>query len=75
MAKKDIKKVRITIPREADDESNQISVSVNGKVYLIQRGVAVLVPIEVAEVIKNSEIAKNIAVKYIEAQTEKKAKG
>lgn len=75
MAKKDVKKVRITVPQDANDESNQISVSVNGKVYLIRRGVAVSVPVEVAEVIKNSEIAKSVAVQYIEKQTDKKAKG
>lgn len=71
MAKKEVKKVRITVPRVANEESNQISVSVNGKVYLIQRGVAVSVPVEVAEVIKNSELAQNVAMKYIEKKADK----
>lgn len=71
MDKKEVKKVRITVPRVANEESNQISVSVNGKVYLIQRGVAVSVPVEVAEVIKNSELAQNVAMKYIEKKADK----
>lgn len=71
MAKKDVKKVRILVPRLANEESNQISVSVNGKVYLIQRGVNVSVPIEVAEVIKNSELAQNVAIQYIDSKAGK----
>lgn len=48
------KKVRITLPLSRS-EKEDVYVAVNGKSYLIKRGIEVEVPDYVAEVIKHSE--------------------
>ena len=40
--------------------------SVNGKNYIIKRGVTVEIPEEVAEVIRNAEKAEEYAMNYVE---------
>lgn len=59
-------KVTVKLPRAVAGEGNYITASVNGKVYKIQRGVPVEVPAAIAEVIVNSEAARDMAVEYIE---------
>ncbi len=56
-------KVRIPMNRMGGDNSD-VFVSVNGKNYLIQRGVDVEVPENVAEVLHNSEVAQDAAYIY-----------
>lgn len=65
-AKQEGKKVTIRIPRGAEGEDNYITASLNGKVYKIKRGVDVEVPEGIAEIIRNSEAAKDEARDYIE---------
>ena len=48
------KKVRITLPLSRS-EKEDVYVAVNGKSYLIKRGIEVEVPDYVAEVLKHSE--------------------
>lgn len=50
--------------------NQQIFVSLNGRDYLIQRGVSVEVPIGVYEVVMNSIKAKDEAFDYIEGHAE-----
>lgn len=63
-------KVKIKLPRAQKGEANFITVSLNGKVYQIQKGVTVEVPRGVAEIIVNSEDAKEAAINYIETMKE-----
>lgn len=72
MAAKKVKERTVTIklPRAAKGESNEISASVNGKVYLIKRGIPVEVPESLAEIIVNSEKAQEEAIAYIESKVE-----
>lgn len=65
-AKTTEKKVRIKIPRGANGDNEDITASLNGKVYQIKRGVEVEVPEGIAEILKNAEIAEEEAFKYIE---------
>jgi hypothetical protein len=67
-AKKEVAtKAVITLPRKERGDDDFITASVNGKVYRIKRGVAVEVPIEVAEVVANAEINEQKADQYIDA--------
>ena len=50
------KKVTIRLPRSKEDQGD-VFVSVNERTYLIKRGVPVVVPESVAEVISTSERA------------------
>lgn len=67
------KMVTIKVPRAPKGESNEISASVNGKTYLIKRGIPVQVPETLAEVIMNSERAQAEAIEYIESKVEKES--
>jgi len=51
--KRKVKKYRIMI-NEQDGELNYLPVGVNGKVYQIMRGVEVVVPEEVVDVLRNA---------------------
>lgn len=65
--KEDIKTTKtIIIDRDRSGEDS-VFVGVNGKNYLIKKGVPVEVPIAVAEVIMNSRIAVNEAYDYIDS--------
>ena len=57
-------KVTIRLPRAAYGEEDTVFVGVNGRGYRIQRGVDVEVPRSVAEVLRNSEDAKDAALRY-----------
>lgn len=64
--KEDIKTTKtIIIDRDRSGEDS-VFVGVNGKNYLIKKGIPVEVPIAVAEVIMNSRIAVNEAYDYID---------
>jgi len=56
--------VMIRLPRASYGEEETVFVGVNGKGYRIQRGVDVEVPRSVAEVLRNSEEAKDAALRY-----------
>lgn len=60
--------VTVFVPKQTRSD-NQLFVGVNGKRYLIQKGVKVDVPRPVAEVLANSEAMDKIANDYIEANT------
>lgn len=66
------KKILVTLPLNPGQNANQDEYfSVNGKPYLIRRGVEVEIPEEVAEVIRNAEKANLYAMKYVNELTEK----
>lgn len=57
------------IPRDPDPKAQQQEFySVNGKNYILKKGVPLRVPIEVAEVIDNSQAAENAAYLYSQSQ-------
>lgn len=56
MAKEPVKEtVVIRLFKDADKYAEDVFVGINGKSYLLQRGVEIEVPMAVAEVLKNSE--------------------
>ena len=62
-------KEKIRVPRLRGAEADQsLYVSVNGKTYLIRRGMDIEVPESVAEVIRNSELAEDVAFLYAESK-------
>jgi hypothetical protein len=61
-----VKKVKIRLPLTRT-EKNDVYVSVNGKSYLIKRGVDVEVPESVAKVLRHKEEMLDLAMAY-EAQ-------
>lgn len=65
------KKVTIRLPLTRK-EKNDVLVGVNGKNYLIKRGVDVEVPESVAEVLKHKEEMLDLAMEY-EAQAQANA--
>jgi hypothetical protein len=60
------KLVKIRIPRERDRQDD-VFVCVNGRTWLIKRGVEVEVPECVAEVIRNAEDVADQAFAYMES--------
>lgn len=66
MAEKKEKMVTIKLPRPAKGESESQFVGLNGKRYLIKKGVEVEVPEAVAEILLNSEKAEEDAFIYSE---------
>ena len=61
------KKVTVRLPRHPGQNARQEEfISVNGKNYLIQRGETVEIPEEVAEVIRNAELAEEYAMRYVD---------
>lgn len=61
------KKVTVRLPRNPGQNARQEEFfSVNGKNYLIQRGETVEIPEEVAEVIRNAELAEEYAMRYVD---------
>lgn len=78
MAKTD--KVEITLQRAAKHQEDNLFVGINGKNYIIPRGVKVTVPKAVADEIARSEGAENVffartAAKAAEAIESAKAAG
>lgn len=66
------KKILVKLPLNRGQNANQDEFfSVNGKNYIIKRGVEVEIPEEVAEVIRNSEKAEEYALHYVNNLTEK----
>lgn len=62
------KYVKIRLPLEkGQNAEQQVFVSVNFKNYIIKRGEDVIIPVEVAEALKNSEKADEAAIRYIES--------
>jgi hypothetical protein len=61
------RKVTVRLPRNPGQNARQEEFfSVNGKNYLIKRGETVEIPEEVAEVIRNAEMAEEYAMQYVE---------
>lgn len=60
------KTVRVTLPRIEGQKNQDEFFSVNFKNYIIQRGKPVDIPIELAEVIRNGDKAKDAAYEYAE---------
>ena len=73
------KRVEVRLPRNLGQNANQDEFfSVNGKNYIIKRGETVVIPEEVAEVIRNSEKAEEYALRYVDGlkqAEEEKRKG
>ena len=66
------KRVTVTLPRLHGQNANQEEFfSVNGKNYIIKRGIEMEIPEEVAEVIRNAEKAEEYAMNYIDELTAK----
>ncbi len=61
------KRVTVKLPRlQGQNAIQEEFFSVNGKNYRIKRGVEVEIPEEVAEVIRNNEMAEEYAMNYVE---------
>lgn len=58
--------VTIKLPKLNDGSANYQIASVNGRVFKIQRGVSVEVPMPIAKVLQNSEDAREEADAFIE---------
>lgn len=58
----------VYIPKQYAKDDSQF-VGVNGRHYLIQKGKTVMVPREVAEVIRNSQLNDEQAQAYIDSMT------
>ena len=76
-ATKKEKRVTVKLPKLPGQNANQEEFfSVNGKNYILKRGVELEIPEEVAEVIRNGEKAEEYAMNYAEnlvkAENEKK---
>ena len=66
------KRVTVRLPRlQGQNAIQEEFYSVNGKNYLIKRGETVEIPEEVAEVIRNAEMAEEYAMNYAEASVKK----
>ncbi len=61
----EIKLVTVKIPRDHVNNRDTRTVIINGKVFLIKRGVDVQVPQYVADALKNSDIQGDIAYQYV----------
>ena len=66
-----VKKVKIKLPLTRS-ESEDVYVGLNGKTYLIKRGVEVEVPKGVAEILQHKEEMLSLAMEF-EAQAAEKA--
>ena len=72
--KKEARRVTVRLPRLKGHNARQEEFySVNGKNYIIRRGINVEVPEEVAEVIRNNEQAEEYAMNYIDDLLEAEA--
>ena len=59
------KRVQVRLPRNKGQNANQDEFfSVNFKNYIIKRGETVEIPEELAEVIRNGEMAEDYALQY-----------
>lgn len=59
--------VKFKIPKgRSDIEKQDLFVGINGKSYLIKRGVEMELPESVVEVLKNAEAQNDFAVEYME---------
>ena len=68
------KRVLVRLPRNKGQNANQDEFfSVNGKNYIIKRGEEVEIPEEVAEVIRNAELAEEYAMRYVDGLTDREA--
>lgn len=71
---KNAKRVLVRLPRNKGQNAIQDEFfSVNGKNYIIKRGEDVEIPEEVAEVIRNAEMAEDYAMRYIDGLAEQEA--
>ena len=68
MAEKKTVKIRLPLTR---NEKEDVFVGLNGKTYLIKRGVDVEVPIGVAEILERKEQMLEIAMEYESAAAAK----
>jgi hypothetical protein len=72
--KKEGKRVKVKLPKLPGQNANQEEFfSVNGKNYIIKRGIEVEIPEEVAEVIRNAEKAEEYAMEYVEGLEKNKS--
>ena len=69
------KRVEVRLPMNKGQNANQDEFfSVNFKNYIIKRGETVEIPEELAEVIKNAELAEEYALRYAEEKKLNEAK-
>lgn len=62
-----VKSVKIKLYKDNDRYSRDVQVIVNGKVYIIKRGVEVEVPAFVAEAIENAQAQSQRAMELIDS--------
>ena len=62
-----VKSVKIKLYKDNDRHSRDVQVIVNGKVYIIKRGVEVEVPEFVAEAIENAQAQSQRAMELIDS--------
>jgi len=69
------KRVEVRLPMNKGQNANQDEFfSVNFKNYIIRRGETVEIPEELAEVIRNAELAEEYALKYADEKKLNEAK-
>lgn len=62
------KRVQVRLPKKGGHNARQEEFfSVNGRNYIIQRNKTVEIPEEVAEVIRNAELAEDYAMDYVDS--------
>ena len=64
-------RIKVHLPRAPKGQANFITVGFNGKVWKIKKGEDVYVPLAVAEIIANSERAREEAYDFSEAEMAK----
>ena len=62
----------VRLPRATGKEEDTVLVGLNGKNYMIKRGVPVRIPKPVAAVLQESEYQRERQIRYEEAQQEKR---
>lgn len=65
-AKPEKKMVKIRLYKDSDKYRDDVQVIVNGKVYIVKRGMEVEVPDFVAEVLEHARIQAQYAAEYSE---------
>ena len=64
--------VTVQLPRATGKEEDTVLVGLNGKNYMIKRGVPVRVPRPVADILDESEYQRERQLRYEEEQQEKR---
>lgn len=68
---KEMEMVEVYIPREPGNDDQTVWVGLNGKGYSFPRGKRIKVPADVAEIMRQSEIAQDYADEFADREQQK----